>query len=170
GTYPLPEAQLDRFLLRIELGYPRADDEARILAEQIREHPIVGLKPVMEVEGLLAIQADVREVRAGPEVLRYIVELVQATRASPELRLGVSPRGGLALLRASQAHSLLQGVRFVTPDSVKAVAPHVLSHRVLLDPQREYAGLSKRKVIEKVLAEVPVPAVPHDALVRPAAS
>jgi len=167
GTYPLLEAQLDRFLLRIELGYPRPDDERRMLAEQVEEHPIRRLEPVLDVEDLLEIQARVRQVHIGPEIQAYIVAVVSATRRSPDARLGVSPRGGIALMRAAQAHAFLLGHPFVTPDSVKAVAVQVLAHRIVLDPHREYTGLSKKKLIESVLGEVPVPALPHDKLAAP---
>jgi MoxR-like ATPase len=164
GTYPLPEAQLDRFLMRIELGYPKPEEEMQILSGQIREHPIHSLQPVLEVEDLLSLQKNSREVRVGPEVQHYIVSLISATRKSPDVRLGVSPRGGLALMRAAQAHAFLHGLSFVTPDSVKVVAPHVLSHRILLDPHREYTGLSKKKLIEKTLNETPVPTLPYDKI------
>jgi MoxR-like ATPase len=163
GTYPLPEAQLDRFLLKIELGYPRPEDEVRILTSQIREHPIVRLEPVLEPREIIELQAQAREIRVAPEVLRYVVDLIQATRKTADARLGVSPRGTIALMRTAQAHALLNNVRYVTPDSVKAVAPFVLSHRLLLDPQRQYAGLSQRKLIERLLNEVSVPVTPEHA-------
>jgi MoxR-like ATPase len=162
GTYPLPEAQLDRFLMRIELGYPEPEEERRILAEQVEEHPIHRLQPILDVEELLALQRRVREVRVGPEVEEYIVAIATATRRSPEVRLGVSPRGSLALMRAAQARAFLAGRSYVTPDHVKATALEVLSHRIVLDPHREQTGLSKRKLIQKALGEVPVPALPHD--------
>jgi MoxR-like ATPase len=162
GTYPLPEAQLDRFLLRIELGYPRPEEEVRILAERIQQQPIHSLEPVLEIEDILAVQREAREVRVAVEVLEYIVAIVGATRRNPGARLGVSPRGGLALLWASQAHAFLLGLAFVTPDSVKAVAPHVLAHRILLHPEKEYAGFSAKDLIAEVLSEVPVPLLPAD--------
>ena len=164
GTYPLPEAQLDRFLMRIELGYPKPAEEMQILSDQIREHPIHSLLPVIKVDDLLSLQEKTREVRVGPEVQHYIVSLISATRKSPDVRLGVSPRGGLALMRAAPAHAFLHELSFVTPDSVKAVAPHVLSHRILLDQHREYNGLSKKKLIEKTLNETPVPTLPYDKI------
>ena len=164
GTYPLPEAQLDRFLMRIELGYPKPAEEMQILSDQIREHPIHSLLPVLEADDLLSLQEKTREVRVGPEVQHYIVSLISATRKSPDVRLGVSPRGGLALMRAAPAHAFLHELSFVTPDSVKAVAPHVLSHRILLDQHREYTGLSKKKLIEKTLNETPVPTLPYDKI------
>ena len=162
GTYPLPEAQLDRFIMRIELGYPRPEDEARILEEQVVNHPIERLESVLTVEEVLRLQAETREVKVAAEIRDYIVAILGATRDSGDTRLGVSPRGGLALMRSAQAHAFLHGLPFVTPDSVKTVAPYVLAHRILLDPHREYTGLSKRKVIEEILDEVPVPTMPHD--------
>jgi MoxR-like ATPase len=163
GTYPLPEAQLDRFLMRIELGYPAPEDERRILEEQVEEHPITRLEPVLEIEEVLDLQRRARKVHVGPEVH------ANATRRLPEARLGVSPRGGLALMRAAQAHSFLHGHRFVTPDAVKAVALQVLGHRIILDPQKEYSGVSRRSLIEKVLSETPVPTLPHDKVAAGAA-
>jgi MoxR-like ATPase len=164
GTYPLPEAQLDRFLLRIELGYPDPSEEIRILREQVEEHPIHRLEAVMETAELGRLQRKTRKVQVGREILQYIVALLDATRKSAATRLGVSPRGGLALMHAAQAHAFLHGLSFVPPDSVKAVAPHVLAHRILLDPHREHTGLSKRALIEETLSEVPVPTLPHDKL------
>jgi MoxR-like ATPase len=166
GTYPLPEAQLDRFLMRIELGYPDPAEEARILEVQVVEHPIEDLESVLAVEDVLSLQREAREVEVSPEIRDYIVTLLNATRDSEDTRLGVSPRGGLALMHSAQAHAFLHGLDFVTPDSVKAVAPWVLSHRVLLDPHREYTGLSKRKVIDDILQKVPVPTLPHDKVTR----
>ena len=162
GTYPLPEAQLDRFLMRIQLGYPSADDELRILTAQVHEHPIDHLESVMQVDDLLTLQKNARRVKLGVEVQRYIIELVRATRKSKETRLGVSPRGSLALMRAGQAHSYMHGFSFVSPDSIKRVAPFVLAHRILLDPHAEYTGLTTEQVIRRILKEVPVPTLPHD--------
>lgn len=162
GTYPLPEAQLDRFLMRIKLGYPSADEELRILRAQVHDHPIEHLKAVMRIDDVLALQKRTRRVQLGVEVQRYIIELVRATRESKETRLGVSPRGSLALMRAGQAHSYMHGLSFVSPDSVKRVAPYVLAHRILLDPHAEYTGLTREQVIRRILKEVPVPTLPHD--------
>jgi MoxR-like ATPase len=161
GTYPLPEAQIDRFLLRLELGYPEAEEEISILAAQVREHPITHLRPVLELEELRRLQEQVREVRVAREVQAYIVALAAATRGLPEVRLGISPRGSLGLLHAAQAHAFLRGMSYVSPDSVKAVARHVLGHRLLLDPHREYTGLSRRSIVERILGETPVPVLPR---------
>ena len=116
----------------------------------------------MDASELFQLQKEARQVRVGPEIQEYIVALVNATRKSRDARLGVSPRGGLALMHAAQAHAFLLGLSFVTPDSVKAVALHVLAHRILLDPHREFTGLSRKKLIEDVLSEVPVPTLPQD--------
>jgi MoxR-like ATPase len=147
--------------MRIEIGYPETEEELKIIAGQIRRHPIEDLEPVMDAAALLSIQEQVREVHIGEEVQRYIVSLVAATRSRPDVRLGISPRGGLGLMRAGQAHAFIHGLPFVTPDSVKAVAPSVLSHRLLLDPHREHTGLTPRALVERLLQEVPVPTVPH---------
>ncbi|MBI4586339.1 MAG: MoxR family ATPase [Planctomycetes bacterium] len=161
GTYPLPEAQLDRFLMRIELGYPEAGDEVKILGGQIRSHPIDSLAPVLDLPALLKIQGEVREVHVGEEIQHYIVSFLAATRSHPDIRTGISPRGGLALMRAAQAHAYLHGLPYVSPDSIKAVASSVLSHRLILDPHREHTGLTKKGVIERLLSEVKVPTVLH---------
>ncbi len=166
GTYPLPEAQVDRFLMRLEIGYPEADEEVRILQSQTTGHPIDSLEAVMDVEDLYAIQKEVRQVQVAAEVQRYIVDLVALTRAHPDVRIGISPRGSLALMRAAQAHAFVAGLQFVPPDSVKAVAPSVLSHRLMLDPHREYTGISKADIVTRLLREIPVPTLPHDR--RPA--
>lgn len=162
GTYPLPEAQLDRFLMRIELGYPSETEEIRILQQQVNEHPIEQLSAVMDAETLARLQTKVKSVRLSTEIHQYITAIVRATREMRETRLGVSPRGGVALMKAARAHSFLHGLSFVSPDSVKRVATSVLGHRLVLDPQAEYTGISKVDVIQKVLKSVPVPTLPHD--------
>jgi MoxR-like ATPase len=161
GTYALPEAQLDRFLMRIEIGYPVAADEIQILSGQMTRHPIDDLEPVMDRDQLLDAQHRTRQVQVSQEVQKYIVQIVAATRAHADVRLGISPRGGLALMRASQAHAWIHGVSYVAPDSVKAVAESVLSHRLILHPHREHTGLTKRAVLANVLESVAVPTVPH---------
>jgi MoxR-like ATPase len=161
GTYPLPEAQLDRFLMRIHLGYPKPREETRILAAQVSGHPLEDIKPVLAVDQLLELQRAVLTVSVSAEIQSYIVRLVTATRSEEETRLGASPRGSLAVMRAAQAHSFLHGFDYVTPDSVKAVAPHVLPHRILLEPQREYTGLTQHDLVQRILAETPVPTSPE---------
>jgi MoxR-like ATPase len=161
GTYSLPEAQLDRFLMRIDIGYPEPNEEMKVLADQMHHHPIEDLDAVMELETLVSLQSDVREIHVGEEIQRYIIDIVDSTRKNPDIQLGISPRGGLALMRSSQAHAFVQGEKFVTPDAVKAVAPAVLSHRLILNPHREHTGLTKQALIEKILDKIPVPTIPH---------
>ncbi len=164
GTYPLPEAQLDRFLMRIDIGYPDAAEELEILDRQKESHPIDDLQPIMDTGTLIQLQLQARKVSVGGEIQRYIVALVHATRNHSDIRLGISPRGGLALLRAGQAFAFVQGMPFVSPDCIKAVAPSVFHHRLILDPYREHAGLSKMDLVHGILNKVPVPTVPHDKL------
>jgi MoxR-like ATPase len=115
----------------------------------------------MDVAELLAIQGEVREVHVSEEMQQYIVSLAGSTRAHPDIRMGISPRGGLALMRAAQAHSYIHGLPFITPDSVKTVAASVLSHRLILDPHREHTGLTRKALIERLLGEVKVPTIPQ---------
>jgi MoxR-like ATPase len=157
GTYVLPEAQLDRFFMRLSTGYPSPDEEVRILQAQAAGHPIDRLAPVLAESDLLIARDAVRAVRVAPEVARYVADIVAATRAHPDLRLGASPRGTLALCRAAQGLALLRERTFVTPDLVKAVAHPVLEHRLILKPQAAARGRFARDVVGDVLDQVPVP-------------
>ena len=159
GTFPLPEAQIDRFLVQLELGYPKVDEEVRILAGQIDEHPIEEIEPVISAEEVLSLQAAARRIHIAPELLRYIAEISAATRRRPYVQLGVSPRGSLAMMRAAQAYALLHSVDHVTPDIVKKIAPAVISHRLVLHAQRRVGGTSDT-IVSEVLADVPVPTLP----------
>ena len=159
GTFPLPEAQIDRFLVQLELGYPQVDEEVRILAGQMDEHPIEEIEAVITAEQIFALQNAAKRVHVAPEILRYIAELAAATRRRPDLQLGVSPRGSLALMRMSQAFALLNGIDHVTPDLVKKVAPPVLAHRLVLSTQRRAGGASS-EILREVLADTPVPTLP----------
>ena len=161
GTYPLPEAQLDRFLLKLQVGYPSAEQEQQVLArhdEGLDPHDIASvIRPVAGVADLLAARAEVEQVRVDPAVLGYLVALAQATRQSPSLSLGVSPRGTAMLLHASKAWTWLSGRAFVTPDEVKAIAKPALRHRVQLRPEVELEGVTVDAVLDGLLATVPVP-------------
>jgi len=163
GTYPLPEAQLDRFFMRIGMGYPNEDDELRIVEMQARRHPIEGLKPVIDRNALLALQDRVGTVRVDPSVARYAVALVRETRHHPEVQLGASPRGSIALLKAAQAVAQITGKEFVTPQMVKQVAQPVLGHRLVLRRQEASSGISGEAVVQKVMQTVPVPVEPSSA-------
>jgi len=162
GTYPLPEAQLDRFLFKLHVGYPSADQEQEVLARHDRgldPHDIAGagVRPVAGPDDLRAGRDAISRIRVEPPVLGYIVSLVRATRESPSLALGVSPRGATALLHASKAWAWLAGRDYVTPDEVKAVVKPALRHRLTLRPELELEGSTPDGVLDGILAVVPVP-------------
>ncbi|REF37534.1 MoxR-like ATPase [Thermasporomyces composti] len=162
GTYPLPEAQLDRFLLKLQLTLPSREEEVAVLTRHAagfdpRDLSAAGVQPVAGPETLAAAQAAVERTAVRPEVIGYAVDVCRATRESPSLRLGVSPRGATALMRAARAWAWLSGRDYVTPDDVKALALPTLRHRVELRPEAELEGVSADGVIEGILASVPVP-------------
>jgi MoxR-like ATPase len=158
GTYPLPEAQLDRFLVRLRVGYPAAEDEWRMLdARARRGTDAVALRPVIDRHGLLSLQAAVEAVHVGAAVGRYMVALATATRESSEVEVGASPRGSLALLRLARARAALEGRDFVVPDDVKAVAVPALGHRLVLRPELWVRRVDAADVVQRVLDEVPAP-------------
>ena len=157
GTYPLPEAQLDRFFMRIKIGYPSVDQEVTIMEMQAKEHPIYSLSPVSTQDQLIAMQDAVKEVQIDKAIKKYIASIVEATRTHPHVMLGASPRGSLGLMRASQAMAALRGMEYVEPSLIKQVAKPVLAHRILVKPQARLGGVSSEKVIDEVLASVAVP-------------
>ncbi len=162
GTYPLPEAQLDRFLFKLQVGYPTAEQEVEVLARHDRgldPHDIVGagVQPVATVADLAAARAEIALMHVEPPVLDYLVALARATRVSPALVLGVSPRGAAALLHAAKAWAWLAGRAFVTPDEVKAVVKPALRHRLMLRPEVEIEGTTADTVLDGILASVPAP-------------
>ena len=157
GTYPLPEAQLDRFLVRIAVGYPDPAAELAMLYARQHEDPLSNLPRLASVDDLSAMQAAVREVEVKPAVGRYLLALVAATRAHEDVLLGASPRGAVALFRASQARAFAEGRSYVSPDDVQALAVPVLSHRLALHPEARYGGRGARAVLEAVVQSVRVP-------------
>jgi MoxR-like ATPase len=157
GTFPLPEAQLDRFMLRVRMGYPSASEEMKIMSGQQLRHPIETLKSVVKVKDLLAAVKAVREVFVSPAVQKYIIDLVGRTRQSSDVYLGASPRGSLALFRAGQARAALNGRDHVLPDDIKAAAVPVLGHRVIVSPAARLRELSADRIVEEVLHATPVP-------------
>ncbi len=157
GTYPLPEAQLDRFLMQLHPGYPDPDTEIDILHSQSQRHPIDSLTAMLSREELQQMQSAVCEVTVERTVSGYIVGLVNKTRDDSRLKIGVSPRGSLMLFRASQAAAFFAGRDYVMPDDVQKMAPYVLSHRVILTSRARYGKISKQMVIEDILTDVPVP-------------
>src|SRR5947209_20255557 len=158
GTYPLPEAQLDRFLLRLQVGYPSADDEWTILERRLeRREDEIELSPVVDRETLLEMQRAIEEVHVTVRLGRYIVELVGATRSSQRLQVGASPRGALALLKLSRCRAALEGRDFATPDDVKRVAVPALAHRLTLKPELWVQRISAEDVVRETLEQVPTP-------------
>mgnify|MGYP006279954293 CR=1 FL=1 len=157
GTYPLPEAQLDRFAMRLEVGYPQSDEEIRIILDQRDHHPLEDLKHVVEPEQIVEIQRKVRDVDVEPSLVRYMTDIVRGTRSEPRLRLGASPRAALVLYRACQALAFLRERPFVIPDDVKELVVPVLAHRVVLDTKAGYAGVQKSTVVSELVNTVDVP-------------
>jgi MoxR-like ATPase len=158
GTYPLPEAQLDRFLMRLSVGYPDPDDEVEILARRRRRRDdAVSIAPVISREVLLAMQASLEDVHVAAVTERYIVDLVQATRSDPRVALGASPRGTLALLKLARATAAIERRDYVLPDDVKAMAVPALAHRLILKPELWASRISPAQVVEGLLEQVPAP-------------
>jgi MoxR-like ATPase len=157
GTYPLPEAQLDRFTMRLSLGYPSLAEEARMLDEQTHEPPLESLPAVADAADVLRLVEAARRVYVEESVGRYVVALLRQTRTDSRLYLGASPRAGIALLRVAKARALAEGREYVTPDDVKAVATPVLAHRLILAPEARSAALGPEELVADALAHTPVP-------------
>ena len=164
GTFPLPEAQLDRFTVRLRVGYPAPAEEQEILRRRIeRRHDYFDLTPVTDAEGFLAMQRSIESVRIDPDLLNYIVSIVARTRAHRQAAVGASPRGSLALLKLGRAWAAIQGRSFVLPDDIKQFAQPALSHRLILEPDLWTSPLAADRVIDDVVLSVPVPVVAEDA-------
>ena len=157
GTFPLPEAQLDRFLIKLSLGYPSLDDEVQMLDMLKREHPLEKLQPVITAEQLVACQRAVRTVNVDPKIRRYITEIVHATRAHHDIRLGGSPRASIALYRSSQAVAAIRGRSYVEPDDVKQIVPAVLGHRIILQPESRLQNVTVSELLTEILDETKAP-------------
>ncbi len=163
GTFPLPEAQLDRFLMRFSLGYPSQEEELRMLSMLERSHPIDALRPVAEASELVAAQIAIRGVRVDPKVRRYLLELVHETRHHEDLALGGSPRSSIALFRCAQAFAAIQGRGYVLPDDVKRIVGPVMNHRVIVKPESRLRKVTAEQTIAAILAELAVPMVESSA-------
>ena len=163
GTFPLPEGQLDRFLLRIRLGYPGTDSEMDVLDRQQFRHPIHELEQVVSAEELIQTQEAIKAIHVAPAVKRYIVELVDQTRRHADVYLGVSPRGSLALYRTGQVRAALRGRDYVLPDDIKALALPALAHRIILSPQARLRNINAEGIVHEILDSAPVP---HSAMVH----
>jgi len=158
GTYPLPEAQMDRFAMQFALGYVQSAEEVAILTAQEHNHPLAELKPCASLSDVLALRRAAADVRISEELKRYVVDLVGATRTAPGVQLGASPRASLALMKAAQALSLFDGLSFVTPEQIQELAVSVIAHRLVMEPQARFSGHTARAVVEEVMKRVRVPA------------
>jgi len=157
GTFPLPEAQVDRFLMRVALGYPSREDEGAILLRYEYSDPLETLEPVIQASDLLVMQEQIKTIQVEETVREYMVDVVRATRDHEAVELGVSPRGTLALYRTAQALAALRGRAFVIPDDVKWLAPPVLTHRIIISPQTRLRGRRPEEVVSEIVDTVPVP-------------
>lgn len=157
GTFPLPEAQLDRFLIQLDLGYPTMEVEIDILQSHSHQDPLTALTPVLRLDDIRAFQQELKNIHIDTSLLEYIVEIVHRTRRDSRLQLGISPRGSLMLTRAAQASAFTQERDYVTPDDILWMAPYVLPHRLLLTSQSHYAGLTKKQIMEEIISLIKIP-------------
>jgi MoxR-like ATPase len=157
GTFPLPEAQLDRFLMKLSLGYPTLEEESQMLEMLKKEHPLDKLQPVVSADDLIACQRAVRTVHVDPKVRNYITQIVHATRQHHDLRMGGSPRASIALFRAAQAVAAVRGRNYVEPDDVKHILPAVLTHRLILQPEARLQNIRPEELLTDILDNIPVP-------------
>lgn len=157
GTFPLPEAQLDRFLLKLQLGYPTEQEEMEVLNRLVHHHPIEGLEPVITTAEVTNIQADITKILVSDDVKAYMIDLVHETRKHRSVELGVSPRGTIALMKASQAYAYIKGRDYVIPDDVKHLAPYVLVHRMMLTAESKMSNQTAEQVLASILEHVRIP-------------
>jgi MoxR-like ATPase len=158
GTYPLPEAQMDRFAMQFTLGYVSPEEEVAVLTAQEHNHPLDELKPVVTLSDVLALKGAVENVRISDELKRYVVDIVAATRTAGGVQLGASPRASIALMKTAQALALFDGFDFVAPEQIQKLAVPVIAHRVVLEPQSRFSGLTSRGVVGDILKKIRVPA------------
>lgn len=158
GTYPLPEAQMDRFALKFSLGYVAPEQEVAILSSQEIRHPIEDISACVSVEDALRLRRNVKEVRISDELKRYIVDIVGATRGAAGVQLGASPRASLSLTKAAQAVALFDGRDFVTPENIQEIAVHVIAHRIVVDQQARFSGITAESIVDDIIKKTPVPA------------
>lgn len=158
GTYPLPEAQMDRFALQFNLGYVSADHEVAVLTAQEKQHPIENVSPCVTLEDVVRLRRAVEGIRISEELKHYIVKIVAATRATQGVQLGASPRASISLMKMAQALALFDRREFVTPEYIHEIATSVIAHRIVIDPQARFSGVTARKIVEEILRRIPVPA------------
>ncbi|MEG4531545.1 MoxR family ATPase [Microcoleus sp. D2_18a_D3] len=158
GTYPLPEAQMDRFAVQFSLGYISPEDEVNLLGDQIHQHPIDTLQTCVNLEDLISLKQQVKQIRISEELKRYLVDIVNATRSAEGVQLGASPRASLALMKVAQALALFDGYEFVTPEHIQEQAVSVIAHRLVMEPQARFSGRMAPGVVEEIIKSIPVPA------------
>lgn len=157
GTYPLPEAQMDRFSLQFSLGYISANDEVEVLTDQKGAHPIDSISPCVTAGDVMVLKKSVEDVHVSEELKHYIVDIVSATRSAPGVLLGASPRASITLMKTSRALSLFDGKDFVTPDHIQEIAVQAIAHRLVLDPQARFSGKTRKSIVEEIMRTVSVP-------------
>ncbi len=157
GTYPLPEAQMDRFAMRFELGYVKQDEEVAILTEQNRIHPIENIRACVNKDDVISLKKNLAEIRISEEIKHYIVSIIRATRSAHGIVIGASPRASLSLMKAAQALAIFDGMEFVTPDHIQEIAVPVITHRLMLDSQSRFSGNSAEDIVADILKTIPVP-------------
>ncbi|MGP7819590.1 AAA family ATPase [Niallia sp. 01092] len=157
GTYPLPEAQLDRFLLKMKMGYPTVQEEMEVLTRVQVQAPIENLQPVVSLEELVMLQEEVKKVYVDDTVKKYIVQLADSTRVDPSVYLGVSPRGSIAVMKAAQSYAFIQGRDYVLPDDIQYLVKAVFAHRIILKSEAKFEGICAEDVIDRVVSKVSVP-------------
>ena len=157
GTYPLPEAQMDRFALKFSLGYISAEEEVEILSQQLQQHPIDTIKPCISVGEAIALRKQVKKVRISEEMKRYVVSIVNATRSASGVQLGASPRASLALMKVAQALALFDGYEFVTPEHIQELAVGVIAHRLVMESQASFSGITPEGIVEEIISSLTVP-------------
>ena len=158
GTYPLPEAQMDRFALQFNLGYISPQEEVAVLSDQIQAHPIDSIEPCVSMSEIIQLKNQVKQIRISPEIKRYLVDIVNATRSASGVQLGASPRASLTLMKVAQALALFDGQEFVSPEYIQEIAVPVIAHRIVMEPQARFSGKTAAGIVEEILNAVPVPA------------
>jgi MoxR-like ATPase len=157
GTYPLPEAQMDRFALQFNLGYISPEEEVKLLSEQTQKHPIDTIQPCVNFQDIITLKQEVKQIRISEELKRYIVDIISATRTAENVQLGASPRASLALMKIAQALALFDGFEFVTPEHIQELAVSVIAHRLVMESQARFSGTTPESVVKDILKSVPVP-------------
>lgn len=157
GTYPLPEAQMDRFSLQFSLGYVSPEEEVEILSQQLQQHPIDTIKPCISLEEAIALKQQVKQIRISEEMKRYVVTIVNATRSASGVKLGASPRASLALMKVAQALALFDGYEFVTPEHIQELAVAVIAHRLIMETQASFSGITAASIVNEIVNSIAVP-------------